>query len=35
MTYSETGLKLVEGSRLTIPGTAIYLDLTEIFASLD
>ena len=35
MTYSETGLKLVEGTRMTIPGTAIYLDLAEIFAALD
>jgi Uma2 family endonuclease len=35
MTYSKTGLKLVEGTRMTIPGTPIYLDLTEIFAALD
>ena len=35
MTYSETGLKLVEGRRMMIPGTEIYLDLDEIFAELD
>ncbi len=35
MTYSQTGLKLAEGPRLTIPGTPIYLDLPELFAALD
>ena len=35
MTYSETGLKLVEGRRMTVAGTAIYLDLDEVFAELD
>ncbi len=35
MTYSQTGLKLAEGPRLTIPGTHIYLDLPELFAALD
>ncbi len=35
MIYSEAGLKLVEGRRMTIPGTEIYLDLDEVFAELD
>ncbi len=35
MTYTETGLKLVEGRRMTVAGTAISLDLDEVFAELD
>jgi Uma2 family endonuclease len=34
-TYSEHGLKLVEEPRIAIPGSPIYIDLPEIFASLD
>ena len=34
-TYTASGLKLVEESRLTIPNSPIYLDLPEIFAALD
>lgn len=34
-TYTASGLKLVQTSRLTIPNTPIYLDLPELFASLD
>jgi Uma2 family endonuclease len=34
-TYSNTGLKLAGGTRLTIAETPIYLDLPELFASLD
>jgi Uma2 family endonuclease len=34
-TYTSTGLKLVEGPRLTIPNSPIYLDLPEIFSALD
>jgi Uma2 family endonuclease len=33
-TYAE-GLKLIEGARLTIADSPIYLDLPEIFAALD
>jgi len=34
-TFAENGLNLVEESRLTIPGSPIYLDLIEVFAALD
>ena len=34
-TYTANGLKLVQESRLTIPNTAIFLDLPELFSSLD
>jgi len=33
--YDEMGLKLVETSRIAIPGQPIYLDLPELFATLD
>ena len=33
--YSETGLKLVEASRLVVPNSPIFLDLTQLFATLD
>jgi Uma2 family endonuclease len=33
--FAENGLNLVEESRLTIPGSPIYLDLIEVFAALD
>ena len=35
MVYTEGGLKLFEGNRLTIEHTPIYLDLPEIFSALD
>ena len=34
-TFGAGGLKLAESSRLGVPGSPIYLDLTEIFAALD
>ena len=34
-TYSASGLKLVDTSRITIPNSPIYLDLPELFAALD
>ena len=34
-TYSESGLQLVETSRLTIPNSPVSLDLDELYASLD
>jgi Uma2 family endonuclease len=34
-TFTREGLRLFEGVRLTVPGTPIYLDLPELFASLD
>ena len=33
--YTDGGLKLVEVNRLTVAGSLVYLDLTEIFAALD
>ncbi len=35
MVYTETGLRLVEEPRLTVPGTPIYVELAELFACLD
>ena len=35
LTYSASGLKLVDITRLTIPKFPVYLDLPELFASLD
>jgi Uma2 family endonuclease len=34
-TYTRFGMKAVEGNRLEIAGTGIYLDVAEIFATLD
>ena len=34
-TYSRFGMKPVDGERLQIEGSPIYLDLPQIFASLD
>jgi Uma2 family endonuclease len=33
--YTESGLKRVEGSRIEVPATEIYMDLGEVFAALD
>ena len=33
--YTEAGLKLVQGSRMEVGGTEIYMDLGEVFAGLD
>jgi Uma2 family endonuclease len=33
--YSESGLRRVEGSRMNVPGTEIFMDLDEVFAGLD
>ena len=33
--YTDAGLKMVEGSRIEVVGTPIYLDLPEVFAGLD
>ena len=33
--YHDGGLRLVQESRLTLPGSPIYLDLPELFAALD
>jgi hypothetical protein len=33
--YTRAGLTLAETTRLTIPGSPIYLDLPEIFSALD
>ena len=33
--YTTNGLQLVEGPRLAVPGSPIYLDLPEIFSALD
>jgi Uma2 family endonuclease len=35
MVYTETVLRLVEESRLTVANTSIYIDLPELFACLD
>ncbi len=35
LTYTATGLQLVRGARLTLPNSPVYLDLPELFASLD
>jgi Uma2 family endonuclease len=34
-TYSKDGLRIIDGGRLEVAGTPIYLDLPELFASLD
>jgi Uma2 family endonuclease len=34
-TYTREGLRLIEHTRLEIPGSPIYLDLPEIFSALD
>ena len=34
-TYTRFGMKLVEGNRLHVPDSPIYLDLAETFATLD
>ncbi|MGD0796795.1 MAG: Uma2 family endonuclease [Acidobacteriaceae bacterium] len=34
-TYTSTGLKLVQGPRLAVADSPIYLDLPEVFAALD
>lgn len=34
-TYTAAGLKLVEDTRIAVAGTPIYLDLPELFATLD
>jgi len=34
-TYSKDGLRIIDGGRLEIPGTPIYVDLAEIFLELD
>ena len=34
-TYSSSGLKLVQGERIDVAGTPIYLDLPGVFAGLD
>jgi len=33
--YADSGLKRVEGYRIEVPGTMIYMDLGEVFAALD
>jgi Uma2 family endonuclease len=33
--YAATGLRMVEGSRLDVAGTGIYMDLSAVFAALD
>jgi Uma2 family endonuclease len=34
-TYNAAGLRLVDGPRLSIPNSPIYLDLKEVFSALD
>ena len=34
-TYTRFGMKPAEGNRLSVPGTEIYLDVAETFATLD
>ena len=34
-TYTRFGMKAVDGTRLEVPGMPIYLDLVQIFATLD
>ncbi len=34
-TYTDAGLKRVQGTRIEVVGTPIYLDLVEVFAGLD
>jgi hypothetical protein len=33
-TYSQAGLRLVEGTRLSVPDSPVFLDLPELFSSL-
>ena len=33
--YTDAGLKMVEGTRIEVAGTPIYLDLPEVFGGLD
>ena len=35
LVYTDGGLRPAEESRLTVPGSPVYLDLDEIFAALD
>ena len=34
-TYREQGLRLVEETRLSLPNSAIFIDLPEVFKALD